>query len=192
VQFIQAKNYTPAAPGRQIDLVVIHTMEAKGKPGTALAVARWFAGVLAPEASAHYCVDDQTVIGCVHEGDVAWAAALANKNGVHIEHAGFTARSQSDWADASSQAMLARSAILCAEICWRHSIPIKKLGSAELVQKERGICGHSDVTQAFGKSTHTDPGGSFPWEQYLALVRAEMADLDEPDLVTDVDVRLNL
>jgi N-acetyl-anhydromuramyl-L-alanine amidase AmpD len=88
--------------------------------------------------------------------------------------------------------MLARSAILCAEICWRHSIPIAKLGLDELVRNARGICGHVDVTRAFKKSTHTDPGGNFPWEQYLALVRAEMVVLDEPEVVTDVDVALNV
>ncbi len=185
MQFIQAKSYTGCGPGRQVDLVVIHTMEAVEKPGTALLVARWFAGATAPKASAHYCVDDQTVIECVHEGDVAWAAPGANSNGVHIEHAGFAAQGSSGWADAYSQAMLARSAALCADICKRHSIPIAKLGPDELMKKERGVCGHVDVTHAFKKSDHTDPGPDFPWEQYLSLVRAGMAALDAPRPVVD-------
>ena len=178
-QLIQAKNYTHVPNGRVCDLVVIHTMEAPEKPGTAASVARWFASATAPKASAHYCVDDMEVIQCVLERDIAWAAPGANKNGIHIEHAGYAKQSAEDWSDEFSQKMLAHSAQLCARICQAHNIPMVRLTPAQLIQGGRGICGHVDVTQAFHRSTHVDPGGEFPWTQYLGLVRLAM----RPDLV---------
>ncbi len=72
IQFIQAHGFTPVSE-RAIRLVVMHTMEAPEKPGTAMAVAEWFAGPKAPQASAHYCIDAVDVIQCVPEDVVAWA-----------------------------------------------------------------------------------------------------------------------
>ena len=70
--FIQARNFTPAKR-LSADVIVIHTMEAGEKPGTARAVAAWFAGATAPRASAHFCIDtvdaDQAIAiigGIVH------------------------------------------------------------------------------------------------------------------------------
>ena len=97
--FIQARNSTPANR-TTIDLLVIHTMEAPEKPDTAENVARWFAGSTAPQASAHYCIDDDSIVQCVHDKDVAWHAPGANHNGLGFEHAGFAAQAPKDWQDA--------------------------------------------------------------------------------------------
>lgn len=173
MQFIQARNFTPVTGQRVIDVIVMHTMEAREKPGTANAVARWFAGADAPRASAHYCIDAEEVISCVHENDVAWAAPGANKNGLQLEHAGFARQRPAEWADEYSQRMLARSARLCAQLCARYAIPVLRISASDLLARRRGICGHADVTQAFRKSTHTDPGGHFPWRQFLSLIAAQ-------------------
>lgn len=176
--FIQARNYTPAKEGRAISLLVLHTMEAPEKPGTALAVARWFAGPTAPRASAHYCVDSEETVQCVAEQDVAWAAPGANSVGIQIEHAGYAKQTVLGWTDEYSTKMLLLSAKLAAGICYRHNIPVVKLTASDLIAKKRGICGHSDVSQAFKKSTHTDPGKDFPWPQYLALVTLHLAAME--------------
>jgi N-acetyl-anhydromuramyl-L-alanine amidase AmpD len=168
--FIAARNFTKARNGVAISVVVIHTMEALEKPGTARKVANWFAGNDAPEASAHYCIDDAEIIQCVREEDTAWAAPGANSTGIHLEHAGFAAQTAADWADAYSVSMLKRSATFVADICARRGIPIKKLTPADLIAGAPGICGHVDVSNAFHKSDHTDPGGAFPWDRYLEWV----------------------
>lgn len=170
-ELVQARNYNKAQRS-ELRLVVIHTMENPEKPGTAIQVARWFASQAAPQASAHYCVDNLEVVQCVKDEDVAWAAPGANRDGIHIEHAGRASQDDADWHDEYSQSMLRLSAELASELCERYEIPVVKLTVEEVrAGKLKGFCGHHDVSLAFKKSTHTDPGKSFPWDEYLAMVR---------------------
>jgi N-acetyl-anhydromuramyl-L-alanine amidase AmpD len=177
MNFIQAKNFGPARGSAPVKWIVIHTMQAPEKPHTARAVAHWFAGSDAPQASAHYCIDSIEVVGCVKESDVAWGAPGANRFGIHLEHAGYAEQTPDEWHDDYSRACLARSADLAREIALRYGIPIRHLSPDDLKNGEKGFCGHIDVTVAFnhGKG-HTDPGAWFPWEEYLAMVRGSDPD----------------
>lgn len=170
MQFVRARNFTKAED-RKIDLVVIHTMEAPEKPGTAENVAAWFAGPNAPKASVHYCVDVDSIVQTLEEKHVAWGAPGANEHGIHIEHAGYAKQTSAEWDDVYSRTMLERSAELVAGICVRHRIPVERVTAEGLKRGERGITGHSDVSEAFKKSTHWDPGPNFPWTAFLDRVR---------------------
>lgn len=182
--FFQARNYTKANRS-ELRLIVIHTMESPEKPSTARAVAQWFASQNAPQASAHACVDNTEVVLCVKEQDIAWGAPGANRDGYHIEHAGYAAQTAADWNDEYSRAMLELSARHAADIATRYELPIVHLSVADVAAgKAKGLCGHVDVTNAFHKSTHTDPGGAFPWDNYLAMVAEfmrERADTEPPE-----------
>ena len=146
--FIQARNFTATA-GRSIDVLVIHTMEAPETATTAENVAHWFGGGTAPQASAHYCIDSDSIVQCVHDHDVAWHAPGANSDGLGFEHAGFASQARSDWNDAYSTAMLERSAELVAAKCKEHQIPVVWLSPADLRAGKRGITGHNNVSDAF-------------------------------------------
>lgn len=170
--FKQAKHYR-STNGRKIDLVVLHTMENAEKPDSAEAVANWFASAGAPKASAHYCCDSDSIVSCVYEKDIAYAAPGANGNGVQIEMAGRARQSAEDWADPYSQTMLRRVARLTADICKTHDIPVEFVDVAGLSARPqgRGITTHNAVSKAFKQSDHYDPGPNFPMEQFLAAVR---------------------
>lgn len=171
IKFVQAKHYTPCAE-RYVDVLVIHTMESPEKPDTAEAVANWFAGATAPQASAHYCIDSNSIVQCVRDHDIAWAAPNANHNGLHLEHAGRAAQRAKDWSDAYSTRELLLSAELAAKKATLYDIPVRKLTPAQVRAGNLGFCGHIDVTRAFpGTGTHTDPGPGFPWKRYLSYVR---------------------
>ena len=168
--FIEARHYTR---GREspIDVLVVHAMEAAEKPYTAEAVARWFAGPDAPRASCHYCIDVNSIVACVRDEDVAWHAPGANHNGLGFEHAGYSAQTGADWDDGYSRLMLARSARLVASKCGQYGIPPVWLFPADLLAGRRGITSHWNVTRAFQRSDHTDPGPGFPAERYVRAVR---------------------
>ncbi len=174
IPFVQAKNYTLRS-SRAISLIVIHTMECHETSLTAAEdVADWFAGRTSyppPMASAHYCIDRDSVVQCVREVDEAWHANQANRRGIGIEHAGFARQTADDWSDHISSAILLHSARLVARICRERSIPVHRLSPEDIRSGAPGICGHVDVNRAYGnKGGHTDPGEHFPWASYLALV----------------------
>jgi N-acetyl-anhydromuramyl-L-alanine amidase AmpD len=186
---IQARNYTPAHRD-SIRAICIHTMENQEKPGTARAVAKWFASPVAPQASAHACVDNAEVVLCVKPTSIAWAAPHLNRDGYHIEHAGYARQTASDWSDDYSAQMLRLSARHAAEIATAWGIAPHRLTLVEVADgKSRGFCGHADVTAAFKTiGGHTDPGTAFPWDLYMAMVVEEMDKLaPEPASLSDTD-----
>ena len=193
VPFVQAK-YFKNTTVRQIDLVVLHTMENSEKPGTAMAVAKWFAGPNSPVASAHYCVDNRDIVQCVKEGDVSYGAPGANHNGIQIEHAGYASQTDDQWNDPYSRAMIDKSVELTAGICKRYSLPVEFVDADGLLDGDRGITTHAQVTLACQKAQsqgmtgspffntlsnrpltdHTDPGGHFPMDEYISAVAATL------------------
>lgn len=184
IPFIQARNYTVSG-GRSVDLVVVHDMEAPEVPGTARRVAQWFAGSTAPNASAHYCIDDKEIVQCVRDQDVAWHAPGANARGIGLEHAGYARQTSAEWDDPYSSAMLRLSAKLTAALCTRYRIPAVWLTPGDLLAGKRGITSHNNVSKAFRKSDHSDPGPGFPWERYITLVRSNMVQAAGTEVVSE-------
>jgi hypothetical protein len=148
-------------------------MEMIEKPTTAEDCAAYFSRTTR-DASAHFCVDNNSIVQCVDLRDVAWAAPGANHNGVQIEHAGFAKQTTYEWKDPYGLEMLRRSAKLTAWICRTGGIPPVRLGASDLLHGLRGITGHADVSAAFRRSSHYDPGTGFPWDWYLAEVKSAM------------------
>ncbi len=176
--FIQARNYTKSSRD-DIRLVVIHSMESPEKPGTAVAVAKWFSGALAPKVSAHVCVDAVNSVECVLPQDIAWAAPGANRDGYHVELAGRAGQTKQEWLDDLSSRALVNAARVCAIVCQTWGIPPVRLTTEQVRDgKTRGFCGHSEVSLAFRKSDHWDPGPGFPWDDFLRMVRASLSDLE--------------
>ncbi len=121
-------------------------------------------------ASWHYAVDADSVTQSVREEDTAFHAPGLSHCAVGIEHSGRAKQTDEDWADEFSQRMLELSAELTAAICKRHGIPCVRIGIEEVRNGHAGVCGHVEVSRAFGKSDHWDPGPSFPWRHYMGRV----------------------
>ncbi len=169
--FLEAKNYTKFDRSAEIKYVVIHTAEIAETLTSAEALARWCAGPNAPKASWHFAVDGDSITQSVREEYVAWHAPGANRTGIGIELAGRAAQTADQWHDDFSWDVLRRASSLVAYLCRRWNLPVQFVDAAGLQCGVRGITTHAEVSKAFKKSDHTDPGKGFPVERFLALVR---------------------
>ena len=174
IELVQARNYTVGRYGKAVTHIVIHSMEAPEASTTAEAVARWFAGPNAPKASAHYCIDDDSIVQCVRDDDIGWHAPGLNSRSIGLEHAGYARQTTAQWLDAFSRRMLERSAKLCAVLCKRYNIPVRFVDGEALARYEPGITTHHAVSEEFEQSDHWDPGPNFPMGFYLDLVKQAM------------------
>lgn len=181
--------YTPAhyyeGRNKAIRLIVIHTMEAPEGPQTAENIAAYFASGDVV-ASAHACVDQDSLVVCLPPSDTAFAAPGANADGYQIEHAGYASQDGAGWADAESQSMLRISAAHAREIALAAGIPLRHLSDDELAAGHAGFVGHDQVSRVYRLSDHWDPGTNFPWDQYMGLVNGE-APTEETPLVQEED-----
>jgi len=172
--FIQAKHFTAGRSGKTPRLIVIHTMETPESNGRAEQVARWFAGATAPQASAHYCVDNAHVYQSVKNTDTAWAVDDfdLNQQSISIELAGAASQTAAQWADAYSAGELGQAINLCKDLATQYHIPAVHLTAAQILDgTSRGFCYHSDITVAKKiAGGHTDPGKNFPMDTFLKAI----------------------
>jgi N-acetyl-anhydromuramyl-L-alanine amidase AmpD len=142
--------------------------------------------------SAHYFVDNNSVVHCVVSADRAHTArATGNRYGIQYELCGRASWQKSTWLNDYGRAMLERAAKQVARDCEKFDIPVRHLTVAQVRNKERGLCSHWDITRAFPEDngTHTDPGPNFPWTEFLNMVRAELApEPVEDDMATAEEV----
>lgn len=165
---LTTKRYQGRAGGK-IDLIAIHTMEAPERSQTAENIAEYFKRV---NASAHWCIDDDSRVRVVRDGDTAWTLPGANSRSLNIELAGYARQTAADWADAFSLAALEIAALSAAEWCRAYGIPVRKLTDDQIRRGEKGFVGHVDISRVYKKSSHWDPGPHFPWAYFLGRVNA--------------------
>lgn len=171
--FVEAKWFTkvdPAKP-RRVRVIVIHDMEWKVGTATAEDCAHDFA-VRKPDnkASAHICVDPDSIVQCVHDRDVAYAAPGVNSDGIQIELAGFKRFTLADWMLPENLKVLLKGADAVAQYCLKYDIPPMHISDTALRAGAKGIIGHDQASRVYKGSDHSDPGPSFPWTFFIASV----------------------
>ena len=150
-----------------ISLIAIHTMEAPEAAQTAENVAKYFKRV---DASAHWCVDNDSRVRVVKDEDTAWTLPGANSRSLNIEIAGYAKQDADDWADEYSIDALEIAAVCAAEWCDKYQIPIRKLTDDQIRSGAKGFVGHVDTNRVYKQSSHWDPGPGFPWAYFLGRV----------------------
>lgn len=181
-KWLQARHWT-WLQRKSVRLIVVHTTECREAVGDAIAVANFFHGANAPQASSHLVVDANEIVECVKPEHAAWGArgGDANANGYHIEHCGFAAQTPLEWDDAFSRGELALSAKAAACVAGHFGIPVVKLTPLQVAQGASGFCGHRDITRAWNVvGGHSDPGIGFPWAAWLEAVKAASVAASEP------------
>ena len=174
---IKARFFTDVTEKRQPRVIVIHSMEAPEKGDTAENVARFFQNPGENrKVSAHLCIDNNSIVQCVFDNDIAFAAPGANRDGIQLELAGFARQTRNEWLDPFSILVLENAANAAAQYCLKYNIPVRHLTNAELKSGQKGIVGHGQVSEVFKKSDHTDPGKGFPWDHFIDRVKHHHAE----------------
>lgn len=171
---IQAKYHGPKRTN-PVRLGVIHDMEFPERPTAAEDVARYFQNPDEP-ASAHVCIDCDSVIQCVPDSFVAFAAPGTNHDGIQLELAGYGKQTAAEWRDKYSIALLAIAADVAAQYSLKYDIPAIHLSNEELAAGKKGWIGHYQASAVYHKSDHTDPGPNFPWPRFMLMMQAMIAE----------------
>lgn len=154
-----------------VDLAVVHTSE--------VLVSRFqLAQSMAAGSrlvSCHSIVDEQGRLDVLPFTDTAFAAPGANADGDQLEVIGLSRWTRTEWLHRPQ--LLAQVESWLASRCVARRLPPVLLSAAELVADKRGITGHAQVSAAFHRSSHTDPGSGFPWDVVLVGVRARLESL---------------
>lgn len=157
--YVQAKNYGP--PRSLTQMVVIHaTANTASAEAEAAYAARRTDGV-----SAHFYVDGDSAIQALDTAVIAYGCfPTGNSRSVQFELCGLN--------NQITDATMRQAAPIVARACREFGLPIRKVSPAQLRDGVKGICGHLDVTLAWGEGDHTDPGSAFPWDRFIGYVQA--------------------
>lgn len=169
--YLQAANFNRMPPNnRRVSLIVMHTMQSPNRPDTAEGVASWFAGKRpggAPKASAHVCVDVDSIVQCVLPKDIAWGAQGGNWCSYHIEQAAYAEWTLDEWStpEATSMLKLAGSHVRLAgeyfgldtvalttdEVagCIRDAMIFQSKLRGSLSNVKGGVCTHRQITDVW-------------------------------------------
>lgn len=181
MRYVPARRFTPGSnlvPAR----VVVHGTTSATGCGIAYNVAVYFQSTAAG-GSAHLVSDPCETIRCLPDGTIAHHAP-PNTRSLGIELTDPVAGDAARWDDTDHERLLARAAAEVREWCLTYGIPMRKIGPVELRAGEHGVCGHIDVSQAWRLTDHWDPGPTFPWARFMAMVRDEHAEDDEENDMT--------
>lgn len=164
-----------SGPGNKpITRIVIHSTVSPCEKGGARKIAAYFRN---PQAggSAHYVVDPGETVQVVYDDVIAWHAP-PNAHSLGIEMCDMPRTLPGRWLDKNHRAMLDRVARLTAELCLAYDVPVAHMTTDSVRAGRKGICSHAQVSQAFGQSSHWDPG-QFPWRRFMRKVRAHVTQM---------------
>ena len=179
MEFIRANSFRQANRTKaNIDRIVVHTAEITLTTGAAEAIAGFFSNE-STEVSAHRCSDSNSVVQCVRDEDIAFHAKGDNDHTLGLEICTRAATTEEKWAEPEHQAALKLAAKTCAQWASKYDIPTRWLTAEQERRRERGFVTHKIVSDVFGDGVRSDPGKEFPYEQFMRLVRAEVARLSD-------------
>jgi N-acetyl-anhydromuramyl-L-alanine amidase AmpD len=169
--------------------IVIHCTEsAKEDANRAIKVADWFQNPWDPakkswrKASAHFVVDDASIVQCVPTNRIAYHARGLNNRALGIELVGKAKQSREEWLDDFGEKMIGIASALVAVLAEKHCIQLNTaITNSGILLGNGGITTHGEVTKACKiPHGHTDPGLNFPMDELLRLAREQMEALRCP------------
>lgn len=143
-------------------LIVLHSTEGPTAQSAVNTFVQPGAG-----GSTHVVVGEDGIFQGLDDEMVACGAPGANEQGLHIELAGYASWTQAQWL--SRQKTLACAARIVGAWSSRYGIPLRFVDAEGLKAGQSGVTTHAEVSKAFRKTDHWDPGPNFPVDHLLAL-----------------------
>lgn len=186
--YIEANSYGPRE-NHPLKWIIIHSTVSPCEPGGARNIARYFAAP-GTEASAHYIIDPEEIIQSVYDSWVAWHCGY-NWNSIAEEMCDIPGPVPNDppgsarrkmlrrswrWIKPNQRKMLHLTAKNSARIALAYDIPMIWVGVRGLRAGKRGFSSHANMSKAFKKSVHWDPGW-WPRRRFMRLVRKYAAEI---------------
>ncbi|MEV0725996.1 peptidoglycan recognition family protein [Micromonospora purpureochromogenes] len=181
VKYVPGRNDYSDRDGQKYGVAIHNTSNDAPASGEASYATRRTDGV-----SAHFYVDDREVIQSIdtkyrtgHAGSSA-----GNENAVSVEITGTNSKSRAWWIANVAWDDLGR---VLAAVCRAYDIEPRRASVAEMKAnpKVRAFYSHDDMRRAWGGTTHTDPGGNFPWDYLFASVKQAMGPATPPPVQED-------
>lgn len=162
-----------------VEKIVVHTSEGRETEGGARNLVSYLGRIT---GGYHEVTDNKEAITCARDDQVTAGAAGMNARGWHICGVGSAHQKAEGWADPYSHAELTIMANRVARACLRLGIPAVRLDVGRVAHAGyKGLCGHVDVSKAYGKTDHTDPGPDFPWGTFMTSVQAQVNGVPESE-----------
>ena len=167
--FVRPRSWTGGRGGHAVQYIVVHHTAGSERP-TSAEEGALYDQRRSDGTSTHFFCDQDSTVQCVYTWDMAHSAFYwGNHLGIQYELCGGM-QTREQWLDAASDSTLWIAAKQMARDCAKYGLPVRKLTPSQLVSGERGLCGHGDVTLAYGRGDHTDPGPYFPWDVLLTRI----------------------
>src|SRR5690554_3078388 len=120
--------------------------------------------------SSHYYVDGSAIVQSLdidlrahHVG-----SRIGNDGGIAYEITGLISWSRKRWLSSVAWGKLGAA---IARDCAAHGIPVRLCTVADLRAGRGGIMTHDQARQAWGGTTHTDPGPDFPLDHLIKIIK---------------------
>lgn len=145
---------------KNLKWIVIHSTESDSASGT----AEYFQSSHST-GSAHFVVGEDGVYRTLPDEAQPWGAPGANEEGLHIEVVGHAKFTREEWLKRKKTLESVKKIV--QNWSSKYNIPLIFIKAGDLQAGESGVTTHSEVSKAFHKSTHWDPGPNFPMDKIL-------------------------
>lgn len=167
IPFIKGRNSSVDRDGRKFGIAIHNTSNDASARNEALYAARREDAV-----SGHFYVDDIEIFQSLDTSVVSWHAGSdhGNQNAISVEITGVNSWTEAEWhSNVAWDALGAMLAVLCIE----YGIPVTRCSVDQMVAnpKVMGFYSHDDMRQAWGGTSHTDPGPNFPWARLFGVTQ---------------------
>lgn len=185
IPYHQGVNNYPDSDGRHFGIAIHNTSNNATDTGEANYADHRPDGV-----SAHfYCDADSVTQSLDTDAKAGHAGSVeGNENAIAVEITGFNTNSRDWWL---SNVAWDRLGQVLAYIITHDpdyvGFQVRRASVAEMRAnpKVKALYGHDDMRQAWGHTTHVDPGPNFPWDRLISSIKAHLTQPTEDDAMFD-------